>query len=85
MPIIVCLAHARKMIELLSSRTYRNKKEIAEMFGMSMPNVSRTLRSAFLSLVIVSGAIPFTRFAAVSDRLIALPLWVEQHALLGIE
>ena len=55
------------------------------MFGMSMPNVSRTLRSAFLSLVIVSGAIPFTRFAAVSDRLIALPLWVEQHALLGIE
>lgn len=88
-PILVRLGRARKMIKMLGSGTYHNKKEIAEMFGMSLPNVSRTIRSAFLSPVIidklVSGAIPFTRFAAVSDKLITLPLWSEQHQLLGIE
>ena len=88
-PIIVRLARARKMIEMLGSGTYHNKQEIAEMFGMSSTQVSRTCRSAFLSPVIVeklvTGALPFSTFAAVSDKLIALPLWAEQHRLLGIE
>ncbi len=48
-PILVRLSRGRKMIEMLGSGTYRNKKEIADMFGMSLPNVSRTIRSAFLS------------------------------------
>ena len=52
-PILVRLGRGRKMIEMLGSGTYHNKKEIAGMFGMSLPNVSRTIRSAFLSPVIV--------------------------------
>ena len=48
-PIIVRLARARKMIEMLSSGTYRNKQEIGDMFGMSQAQVSRLCRSAFLS------------------------------------
>lgn len=90
-PLIVRLGRARKMTEMLGSGTYHNKREIADMFSMSMSQVSRTCRAAFLSPVIVeklvTGAIPFARFAAVSDKLIALPLWSESelHALLGIE
>ena len=68
-PSLVRLGRGRKMIEMLGSGTYHNKKEIAGMFGMSLPNVSRTIRSALLSPVIVdklvSGSIPFTRFATV--------------------
>ena len=52
-PIIVRLARARKMIEMLSSGTYRNKQEIGDMFGMSQAQVSQLCRSAFLSPVIV--------------------------------
>ena len=52
-PIIVRLARARKMIEMLSSGTYKNKQEIGDMFGMSQAQVSRLCRSAFLSPVIV--------------------------------
>ena len=52
-PIIVRLARARKMIEMLSSGTYRTKQEIGDMFGMSQAQVSRLCRSAFLSPVIV--------------------------------
>ena len=48
-PIIVRLARARKMIEMLSSGTYKNKQEIGDMFGMSQAQVSRLCRSAFLS------------------------------------
>lgn len=90
-PHIVRLGRARKMVEMLGSGTYHDKREIADMFSMSMSQVSRTCRAAFLSPVIVeklvTGAIPFARFAAVSDNLIALPLWSESelHALLGIE
>ena len=88
-PIIVRLARARKMIEMLSSGTYKNEQEIGDMFGMSQAQVSRLCRSAFLSPVIVEklvdGTLPLPRFTAVADKLITLPLWAEQHALLGIE
>lgn len=88
-PIIVRLARARKMIEMLSSGTYKNKQEIGDMFGMSQAQVSRLCRSAFLSPVIVEklvdGTLPLPRFTAVADKLITLPLWAEQHALLGID
>ena len=51
--------------------------------------VSRLCRSAFLSPVIVEklvdGTLPLPRFTAVADKLITLPLWAEQHALLGID
>ena len=67
-PIIVRLARARKMIEMLSSGTYRNKQEIGDMFGMSQAQVSRLCRSAFLSPVIVEklvdGTLPLPRFTA---------------------
>ena len=62
-PIIVRLARARKMIEMLSSGTYRNKQEIGDMFGMSQAQVSRLCRSAFLSPVIVEKLVDGT-FAA---------------------
>lgn len=84
-PIIVRLAQARKVIEMLSSGTYKNKQEIGDMFGMSQAQVSRLCRSAFLSPVIVDGTLPLPRFTAVADKLITLPLWAEQHALLGID
>ena len=88
-PIIVRPARARKMIEMLSSSTYRNKQEIGDMFGMSQAQVSRLCRSAFPSPVIVEklvdGTLPLPRFTAVADKLITFPLWAEQHALLGIE
>ncbi|MGN0854035.1 MAG: hypothetical protein ACI4R9_00780 [Kiritimatiellia bacterium] len=88
-PIIVRLARSRKMIELLTSGTYKNKHALGDMFGMSHAQISRTCRTAFLSPVIVekliSGALPVPRFTAVADKLITLPLWAEQHALLGIE
>lgn len=88
-PILVRLGRGWKMIEMLGSGTYHNKKEIADMFGMSLPNVSRTIRSAFL---------PFARHRRQAClrlnpihtlryrvKLVTLPLWAEQHALLGIE
>ena len=56
---------------------------------MSQAQVSRLCRSAFLSPVIVEklvdGTLPLPRFTAVADKLITLPLWAEQHALLGID
>lgn len=42
-PIIVRLARARKMIEMLSSGTYRNKQEIGDMLGMSQAASVTTL------------------------------------------
>ena len=76
--IIVRLARARKMIEMLSSGTYKNKQEIGDMFVMSQAQVSRLCRSAFLSPVIVEKLVDCTlllpRFTAVADKLITLSL-----------
>ena len=87
-PIIVRLARSRKMIEMLTSGTYKNKQTLCDMFGMSLAQVSRICRTAFLSPVIVEklidGTLPVPRFTAVADKLITLPLWAEQHALPGI-
>ena len=60
-PIIVRLARARKMIEMLSSGTYRNKQEIGDMFGMSQAQVSRLCRSVFLSRGPLRAATPCLR------------------------
>ena len=62
------VAELRKLIEMLSSGTYRNKQEVGDMFGMSQAQVSRLCRSAFLSPVIVEklvdGTLPLPRFTA---------------------
>ena len=54
-----------------------------------LAQIARTCRTAFLSPVIVekliNGTLPLPRFTAVADKLITLPLWAEQHALLGID
>ena len=77
------------MAEMCMYETYRKKPEIGDMFGMCQAQVSRLCRSAFLSPVIVEklvdGTLPLPRFTAVADKLITLPLWAEQHALLGID
>jgi len=88
-PLIVRLGRGRKIVEFLGSGTYKSKREVCDMLGMSSSLISRVCRSAFLSPVIVeklvTGAIPFSRFSAVAEQVIARPLWSEQHALLGIE
>ena len=60
-PIIVRLARARKMIEMLSSGTYKNEQEIGDMFGMSQAQVSRLCRSVFLSRGPLRAATPCLR------------------------
>lgn len=88
-PIIVRLGRGRKIVEFLGSGTYKSKREVCEMFGMSASLVSRICRSAFLSPAVVeklvTGHIPVSRFTEISDQLLANPLWAEQHKLLGIE
>ena len=51
--------------------------------------ISRITRSAFLSPVIVekviTGQILAQKVSLLADKLIALPLWADQHRLLGID
>ena len=51
--------------------------------------ISRITRSAFLSPVIVekviTGQIPAQKVSLLADKLISLPLWADQHRLLGID
>ena len=53
MPIIVRLGRAMRMVEMLKSGTYTSQNEVAESMAMSRSMVSRVLRTAFLSPVIV--------------------------------
>ena len=46
---------------------------------------SFALRRIVIVEKLVDGTLPLPRFTAVADKLITLPLWAEQHALLGID
>ena len=87
-PIIVRLARARKMVEMLISGTYSCRQELGDVFGMSQSRISRITRTAFLSPIIVEkvirGQIPASKVAALADRLSTMPLWADQHKALGI-
>ena len=70
------------------SRTCRSSRagpcgRLRRAFG-TFPS-SFALRRIVIVEKLISGTLPVPRFTAVADKLITLPLWAEQHALLGIE
>lgn len=88
-PIIVRIARARKMVEMLASGTYTCCQDLGDAFGMSQSRISRITRTAFLSPIIVekvvTGKLPAAKVAALADKLSTLPLWADQHKALGID
>ena len=89
MPIIVRLGRAMRMVEMLKSGTYTSQNEVAESMAMSRSMVSRVLRTAFLSPVIVekvvSGRLPVSRVLELAEKVNMMPLWSDQHKFLNIE
>ena len=51
----------------------------------NVPIIVRLARARKMIEMLVDGTLPLPRFTAVADKLITLPLWAEQHALLGID
>ena len=87
-PIIVRIGRGQKLLEGLLSGTYKTIVEACETLGISKSQGSRIMRYASLSPVIVegvvSGKLNLDKVNALLDQLLAIPIWTEQHKLLGI-
>lgn len=88
-PILVKLGRANKMLEMLASGTYADRKDMSDCLGMDRRTVARTVNAAFLSPVIVerivSGQLPPQRVQPIIDKMNTMLLWADQHRALGIE
>ena len=88
-PIIVKLGRAYKLLDGILSGTYESAKDAGSSIKLSRSSGSRILRMSFLSPYIVeqivSGKLNIPNLLSKMDALIALPLWHDQHKLLGLE
>ena len=89
LPIVVKLARARKMVEMMAKGECDSRKDISDKYGMNRATVSRTISAAFLSPEIVSrvisGRIPIPKVQSLIEKLNVIPLWADHHRFLGIE
>ena len=88
LPIVVRFARSRKMVEMLCKGAHKTRADLCKVFKMTHGTLSRTLRFAFLSPVIVekvvTGQLSATLVMAKSEELITHPIWADQHNILGI-
>ena len=89
MPLVVKIARAQKMMEMLMSGQFKSREEIAESLGFSRSTAAKIVSVAFLSPEIVrrvvKGTLPTNRVQKLLERINNVPLWADQHAFLGIE
>ena len=89
MPLVVKIARAQKMLEMLMSGQFKSREEIAESLGFSRSTAAKIVSVAFLSPEIVrrvvKGTLPTNRVQKLLERINNVPLWADQHAFLGIE
>ncbi len=81
------LRQARRWLELLTSGTYRDKKQLADALSFNGSYFGKMLRFPFLSPIIVdkirNGELPDVSVTKLMT--LTSPLWAEQHKELGIE
>ena len=89
MPLVVKIARAQKMLEMLMSGQFKSREEIAESLGFSRSTAAKIVSVAFLSPEIVrrvvKGTLPTNRVQKLLERINNVPLWADQQAFLGIE
>ena len=88
-PIIVKFGRGKFILEGILSGTYKSQEHAGQLLQMSVPSVSRLLRMNFLSPFIVekliSGRLNVSTVMSQIDELIKVPIWSEQHRMVGID
>ena len=88
-PIIVKIGRGQKLLEGILSGTYKTQEHAGQFLQLSSSTASRLIRMTFLSPYIieklVTGRLNTNTVMSQIDNLIKVPIWSEQHRMVGID